>query len=235
MASGGFWAQQRWERIAPLAGVVAVALWVVGIFVLEGATDSPDAGSAEEALAYFEGDSDAILGGTYAFCLGIPFFLWFAGSLRSLLYRAEGSTGRLSAVAFGSALATAVLLLGFAVPSIAGALAFEEDETGLTADAAQALWTVGDGFFVASWFTIAPLFAATAIIALRTGALPRWHAWVGLLFAVAILVPWVGWAVLIFGFPLWVLLTSVLVWRRPVAVVEPGETAVPQVRRTPES
>jgi len=32
---------------------------------------------------------------------------------------------------------------------------------------------------------------------------------VSLLFAVAALVPWISWAVLIFGFPLWVLFVSI--------------------------
>lgn len=219
MRSEGFWSERRWEPVAPLAGVIAVVLWVVSFLVLEGAADSPDQGTPEEVLAYYEEDSGAILAGSYLFALAVPFFLWFLGSLRSLLWRAESGVARLTTVAFGSGVATAIMLLGFTVPSIAGALAVDEDEP-LSAEAAQTLWILQDGFFVAAWFTLAALFAATAIVALRTRALPRWLAWVSLVFAVAVLVPWTGWAVLIFGLPLWVLVVSVLLWRGQTRVVE---------------
>jgi hypothetical protein len=208
----GFWAERRWEPIAPLAGLVAVVLWVVGLFVLEGAADAPDEGGAQEVLAYFEEDSGVILAGNYIFALGVTFFLWFLGSLRSALHRAEGGVARLAAIAFASGVATAVLLLGFAASSIAAAITVDEGDP-LGAEAAQALWTLQDGFFIAAWFTLAALFAATAVVALRTGALPRWLAWVSLVFVLAVLVPWTGWAVLIFGFPLWVLVVSILLWR----------------------
>jgi hypothetical protein len=197
-------------------------LWVIAFLVLEGAANPPDGGSATEVLAYYEDDTGAILTGTYLFGLGVLFFLWFLGSLRSVLHRTEGGVGRLSAVAFGSGVATSVLLLGFAAPSIAAAITADENE--LSAESAQALWTLEDGFFVASWFTIAVLFAATAVVSLRAGALPRWLAWVSLVLAVAIVVPWVGWAVLIFGFPLWVLVVSVLLWRQSARGVEASAT-----------
>jgi hypothetical protein len=222
--SEGFWSERRWEPIAPLAGVIAVVLWVVSFFVLEGATNPPDQGTPEEVLAYYEEDSGAILAGNYLFALAVPFFLWFLGSLRSLLWRAESGVARLATVAFGSGVGTAIVLLGFTVPSIAGALAIDEDEP-LSAEAAQTLWILQDGFFVAAWFTLAAFFAATAVVVLRTRALPQWLAWVSLLFAVGVLVPWTGWAVLIFGFPLWVLVTSVLLWRRLSSPVEASAAA----------
>jgi hypothetical protein len=212
-----FWAERRWERVAPLAGVIAVVLWVVAFLVLEGSADPPDEGSPQEVLAYYEEDTGAVLAGHYLFGLGVLFFLWFLGSLRSVLWRAEGGSTRLSAVAFGSGIATAIMMLGFTAPSIAAAISIDEDDP-LSAEAAQALWTLGDGFFIATWFPLAALFAATALIVLRTRVLPRWLAWVSLLFVVAVLIPWTAWAILIFGFPLWVLALSILLWTRPAPV-----------------
>lgn len=223
MGTEGLWSERRWEPRAPLAGVLAVVLWVISFFVFEGAADPPDGGSAAEVLAYYEEDNGAILTGTYLFGLGVLFFLWFLGSLRSALQRGEGGLGRLSTVAFGAGVATSVLLLGFVAPSVAAAIAADENE--LSAESAHALWTLEDGFFVASWFPIAVLFASSAIVSFRAGVLPRWLAWASLVLAVAMVVPWVGWAVLIFGFPLWVLVVSVLLWRRSALGVEAPASA----------
>jgi hypothetical protein len=57
----------------------------------------------------------------------------------------------------------------------------------------------------------------TAIAILRTRLLPVWWAWISLVIAVVLLIPPIGWAAIIFGMPIWILVTSVLLYRRPVA------------------
>jgi hypothetical protein len=58
-------------------------------------------------------------------------------------------------------------------------------------------------------------------VVLRTRAvLPRWLAWASLVVALTLLIAPVGWAALIFGFPIWVVIVSVLLWM-------PGTTARP--------
>jgi hypothetical protein len=59
------------------------------------------------------------------------------------------------------------------------------------------------------------LLVASGIVALRYGALPRWLAWVQFLVALVLLSGVIGWAALIFAFPLWVLLVSYLLWSKP--------------------
>jgi uncharacterized protein (DUF58 family) len=44
------------------------------------------------------------------------------------------------------------------------------------------------------------------------------------LIAAVLVVPPIGWAGLIFGVPLWVLITSVLLWRRGEQAALPRET-----------
>jgi len=44
--------------------------------------------------------------------------------------------------------------------------------------------------------------------------LPVWLAWASLVFALGLLIFPIGWAVLIFGVPLWTVVVSVLLWRR---------------------
>ena len=57
------------------------------------------------------------------------------------------------------------------------------------------------------------LFAGLASVSAR--AWPAWVAWISLALALIDLIPPVGWAVVVFGFPLWILLMSALMWRRP--------------------
>jgi hypothetical protein len=65
--------------------------------------------------------------------------------------------------------------------------------------------------------------AASALIVLRTGVLPVWMGWLELLIALGLLIVPIGWAFLLFGVPLWLLLASVLLYVRATAL--PGETA----------
>src|SRR5918992_4610463 len=102
----------RVDRWMPLTGVVAVALWIIGVFVLESV--SPDGESGEEILAYLDDEDTSIFIGAFLIALGTAFFLWFVGILRAALYAAEGPPGRLTAVAFAGAIGKAVFDMGLA-------------------------------------------------------------------------------------------------------------------------
>ena len=66
-------------------------------------------------------------------------------------------------------------------------------------------------------------FLATGLAAIRARALPVWVGWFALLLAVVALIPPIGWAVVVFGFPIWILIVSVLMWRgAEPAAVEPA-------------
>lgn len=199
----------RWERHAPLAGVIAVVLWVIGILVVGETKDK-----APEILAQVQDDKNKIIAGTIIFLIGTGFFFWFLGSLRVRLLDAEGPVARLTAIAFAGGVATAVFLAGLLLPL--SAAAFSEDD--IDASAASAMSHMGDAFFFGAEY-MAPVFlTATALVVLRHGGLPNWLAWLSLLVALAMLIAPIGWAALIFGFPIWVLIVSVVLWSsvRPV-------------------
>ncbi|MDQ3876287.1 MAG: hypothetical protein M3322_12215 [Actinomycetota bacterium] len=198
---------EQWERLAPLTGIVAVVLWVVGAVLLFGPTDTDD---AEEILTAYREDDGRITAGGFIFQLGTLFFIWFLGSLRSRLSWAEGGLARRAAIAFGAGLATAIFLLLLPGPDMAGALS---DDDNLSAPMANALSTLTDAFFIAAELVAAVMLLATALVALQTGTLPRWLAWVSLVLALILVIPVIGWAGLLFAFPLWVLAVSVLLWR----------------------
>jgi hypothetical protein len=197
-----------WERLAALSGLVAVALWVIGI-VLEEVSNLPGE-DPNEILSWFQDESNTILSGAFIFMLGSLFFLIFIGALRVRLVRAESESAFLSAIAFGAGLVVVALTLLIPGPNLAGALAKDD----LTPEAAQALTVVDDAFFVGAELAAALLLIATGLAILRYGALPRWVAWISFLFALWLLIPPIGWAGLLVGVPLWTIIVAVLLWMR---------------------
>jgi hypothetical protein len=206
-----------WERLAALGGVVAVVLWVIGALVIG---ENPD--EAEEVLNRFQDESGRILGGGLTFLIGTLFFFIFLGALRLRLLSAEGPAGFLTAIAFAAGVAVAIFLLGMPGGEMSAALA-EED---LDPSSALAMSNIADIFFIGAELSAALFVAATGLLILRYGPMPRWHAWVSFVLALWLLIAPIGWAGLLFGFPIWVLLTSALLWvggERQPATAAPGE------------
>ena len=198
------------ERFTPAAGVVAVACWVAGLIVMGDLSGKDKAG---EILAYYQAHDGRILGGGVIWLIGTTLFVWWLGSLRVRLLAAEGAEARLTSVAFAGGVATSICLMLQPGPDMAGALSQED----LDGPAARALRSVADVFFIGAEFLAPLLLVATALIAMRTGALlPRWLVWITLLIALVLLIAPIGWAALVFAFPLWVLVVTYLMWR-PVA------------------
>ena len=122
----------------------------------------------------------------------------------------------MTAIAFGSGVATAVFALGTPGGDIAAAINNED----LGAPAAEALHNLGDLFFIGAEVSAAVLLSAVGVLALRTRVLPVWLGWASLVIALWLLIAPVGWAALIFAFPLWIVVVSILLFMR-------GPRAVP--------
>jgi len=202
----------KWERYAPLTGVLAIALWFVAFLIIEGIGDTPgEDATPQEYLTYFAEEEGSIYGGTFVFALGSIAFIWFVGSLRAALAGAEGVPGRVSGIAFAGGVGTFV-------------------EKNFAPEAAQALWFAYDGFFVAIGFTSLVLTLATGLVVLRTGVLPRWWGWITLLVSLTLLVYPLVWLAIIFVFTAWVVVTGVLLYSRqasgPAATAPAASTAI---------
>ncbi len=216
--------RRSWDRYSPLAGVAAVILWVIGVVISESGDAPTDDESAQGVLNYFTEDESQIMAGEITFAIGVLFFIWFLGSLRSHLFAHEPS-GHYTALAYGSGLlASVAMLIGAAVliqPSFL-------DDGDLSAEAAQALAQVSDAMFGVVELTLVVTLLATAIVILRTRALPRWLGWASLALAVLLLIIPIGWIGVIFGVPLWTLATSVLLFMRQPGTAEaaPGPARV---------
>jgi hypothetical protein len=103
------------------------------------------------------------------------------------------------------------------LPDVAAAFATDELERELEPGAAEGLWNLGDGFFFGAEMLLVGFFLFAGLAAVLAKAWPSWLGWVSLALAVIALIPPIGWAVVVFGFPLWILLVSALRWRRAAA------------------
>jgi hypothetical protein len=219
-------ALERWERFAPLTGIAAVVFWVLAVVIVESGDTPGDDALATEMVRYFDAEETSIYLGGFALFIGSLLFVWFAGSLRAEVAAAEGGVSRMASIVFGAAVAKAIFDISTFAPQISGGFAANESDAPLTPGAAQALWTAGDGFFIAASYAAALFLVATAVAILRWRVLPRWLAPINLLIALVLLIPPIGWAALIFAFPLWVILVSVLLYRRGGTPAPAREAAV---------
>ncbi len=219
------WRLGRW---LPFAGVLTALLVLAGGFVIEsGDTPEGDDATAADYAAYFADDESSILLGSVLLLLGVFFLFFFLGALRRHLL-ASGAEDTLAAIAFGAGIAAAVCMVGVVAPSMGGA--FTDDDV-LEPAAAVVFWTAGDGFFVGAGYALAALFVATGLASVARRGFPPWFGWVSFLFALVLLIPPVGWAVLIFGMPLWLIVAAILMYMRAPdrAVGEPAPATTPVV------
>ena len=215
--------ETRWERLSGLTGI-AFAVLILAALAVQGVLPDADA-PVDEVRDFFADDRDAILTGVWLRFLAGFAFVWFLGTLRSALRRAEGGTGRLSAVAFGAGL---VFLAAGMVSNVALAgVAFTADRA-VDDGVAVALLTVTHFGYIAGGMALAWLLAATFFVVLRTGVFPALVGWTGAAIGLAAIVCGLAFA----GsraelaahpfFVLWVLAVSVLLVRTPVVEPEPA-------------
>lgn len=106
--------------------------------------------------------------GIAAITLALPFIAYLCGVLRE----AEGSDGWLARTAFAAGITGIVIKLGSGAPELAMYKAHLTAGTQLN----TAINAIGDGATVICLYPLAVFCAATAIVAFRTRALPRWLA-----------------------------------------------------------
>ena len=193
---------RRWTA---LSGIVFVALMLTGASLV---TDLPAAdASAQEIAGYLadSGNHTRNIVGAYLWVLGGLAFLGFVAGLRAVLRRAEGDPGTLSSLVFGAGVVfTAVWSVSaVALASVAYAVGFSDapvtdpDVVRVLPQMASLLLLLGGGFAGIL------LLLATSTLIFRTGVLPRWLAWFGILVAIALvfdvtymnIVPLLAWVV----------------------------------------
>jgi hypothetical protein len=215
---------RMWERWGPLAGVLAVVCWIVTFIV---GTNGPDTNSSDAKIsAYYTSHSHQIrdIVGFFIFLAGILFLLGFLAALRSRLVVAEGTPGRLTALAFGSGVASAILfVIAFAMFTAA---AFTANDTGkfrLEPNTFRLVNDLGYVVWVGAVIVAALLVWATSAIALRSGLLPKWFAWLGVVAGILQLLA--VFFIPVFIFWGWILITSLLLFFRSATARTPAVPA----------
>jgi hypothetical protein len=199
------------RRVTPLAGVLSVVLFVIGVFVLESGDTPGDDATGAEIAAYFADTLDRLAIGALLWGVGIIALIWFLDGLRTHILPASDQLARLT---YGFGFAAALFILASVMPDVAGALASDNLDRKLDPGAAEAFDSMGDAFFIAAEIMLAGFFSAVGLAAVRGRSLPMWLGWISLALAVVALILPIGWAVVIFAFPLWILAVSALMWMR---------------------
>lgn len=204
------------EMHAPLAGVAAVILFLVGVFIHDVVGDTPDGGApATEFARYYQEEDGSIWFASIFVFIGLALFMWFVGELRATLARLEGGVGRLAATAHAGGIAVAVLIFAGFGTQVSAAILVSDRDAPMNPEVAVGFWWVGDGMIVAAFYAAAVLVAACAMVMLRIGCgvlAPRWFGWVSVALAVLLLLPWINWFGFV-AFAIWVAIMSVLLWR----------------------
>lgn len=240
-------AEPNWERYGAGAGLGAAVLLAVQEFfapLYPSFEDSP-----LTVAQYYRDNASAIRVQILFTGLAGVLFLWFLGSVRAHLRRSEGDPGRISAVAFGSGIAAVgPIAVGVLATATAAHIASRVVGFSTTIALAQgelpALAAVGPLHdmrllsYALTWFAVAPLLAATAVVSARHGTFPRWY--MNATYALFLLSLGTGLSVLIdtglfapggvydlvlFGlFVVWLAVTSWLIMQAYTPVTEPSTT-----------
>jgi len=192
--------------------VLAVGLWIAGLVVINKFSDRiPHHPTDGQLLAWIQGNQSPILLGGWLWMLGCLVFLVFVALLRPRLAEAEGGQHTVTTLAFTSAAIASVFGLLIQAGDMGGAI----NHDSISAATAGTLHNFGDMFFIGAELALIPFFVGVAVIALRTGVVPTWWAVFSILIAVVLLIGPIGWAALIFGTPVWLLGTGLLVGSKP--------------------
>ena len=175
-------AQVRKGRVSLTGAAYAVLL--VASFAVSGETPGADESTQEVVSFYSENESkvmvSAILTG-----LSAVFFLFFIGSLGSVLQSREGDRAGLPAVARAGGVVAAVGILIF------GGLMFTLGDAAdsLEPAAVQTLNALNADFFLPLAAGMATFLLATGLLAVRSRVLPLWLGWAAVVIAVASFTP----------------------------------------------
>jgi hypothetical protein len=222
----GFLGDERWERWAGIGGLAFVVLTLAwGVLY----APAPGSGDSDQKIADWYGDHGnrtKVWVAAILLMLAAVAFLWFLGSLRTLLRRVEGPPGRVSALSFGAGLVLTALVFAknAAATAPAVSITFGLDSSELDPAAFRLFNALFHLLVYQELFAGAALIAFTSVLALRTGLLPRWLGGGG--FVVAAVVAALFWqeAVPLALVLAWILVLSVLVLRTASPVRSAPET-----------
>jgi hypothetical protein len=192
----------RWERLAPLTGVIGVAV-IIAVFSIGGSTpDEHDSALEVQAFYAKHHDKHSVL--AFILAISIPFLVFFASSLRNDLRRAGGTAQLANAAFAGGVLAAA----GFGILATVHLALADAGESLNTLSTVQTLNVLDNNDFIPAVAGVGLLVLAAGASAVRHGGLPKWLGWVGVLLGIVTFTPAGFFAFLAGG--IWILIASIL-------------------------
>jgi hypothetical protein len=209
------------RNLAPLTGALFVVLVLVAFFALGGNTpDGKD--SAAKVVSFYKDNNDKEIAAAIVLALsGVP-LLYFSALVRDMGRAASSGRSALPGLAFGGGVVAATGFMTAA--ALHFALADYADNVQPTA--AQAMNAIDNDFFLPFAIGVVTLVFAASLMAIRTGLLPKWLGWVGVVLFVISFTP-VGFI----GFGLsgiWIIVVSIMFFLRgdaPSGTAQPATTS----------
>jgi hypothetical protein len=170
--------EDRYVEYGAATGIVFVVLTLIGFAAVIPTPPDLNAPSQEWA-SYFLGHHDAVRTAIVILSVSLFFFIWFLGTLTSVLRIASGTPRLPSVVLIGGVLGAATLAIGLSAEAVAAYRPQGVDPliTRALNDVFVLVAVLGVPAFVA-------FFGAAAIVILRSGAFPAWLGWLLVLAAV---------------------------------------------------
>lgn len=205
-------------RLAPLSGLVFVALLLAAVFV---GGNTPDSNAPAASVVRFYADHQTAQNASSAlFAVAALFALFFAAVLSAHLHARTTDIGP-NVVGFGGA----VVLAGAIAVEVGATVALTDVPTVISPAAEQALNVISNDLFIGVSVGAAAFLAGYGVAVAWTGALPRWLGWIALVLAVACLIPPIL-PVAGIGLLVWVIVvTAIMASRQWGPSVAPGAAA----------
>jgi len=195
----------------PLAGALFVVFLVATFAGLWGDTPPGDA-SGPTVISFYEDKGTQGMVAAVMLALSAVPLLVFAAAVRDRLRAALPEGSVLPGLAFGAGIVAAAGFTTAAAAHFAVAANAEELEPA----AAQAVNTIDADLFLGFSMGLGTLVLAMSVAALRSDVLPTWSGWAGVALFVVSVTP-VG-AVAFPLWVLWILMSSVMLYRRDAGV-----------------
>ncbi len=208
----------RFDRLLPLAGVLAGLLFFVGL-VLNRTDPSSEAGPAETFAYWHDNHGRHQIVGLLVAPLIAFLLVLFGAALKRRLDFANGDSGY-GSVAFGGTLLAAFIfaLVGMLEAAMTSAAHVNEHQAVYALNQLHSYdWLGWNAAFAAA-------LLATGLGARRNGMLPAWLTWPTIVIGASLVTP-LGF----FGFvllPVWLIVVGLLLSRRPATRTEPAATGI---------
>jgi len=177
----------RFKQLAPLTGILAVALLILGLTKI-GMNNY--LASVDSIVTFLDDNASHMGTWVYIGLLAAFLMVWFAGSMSSAVDTGDGETGRLARITFGGGLGTGIITaITFAMTSAASDRA-SVAVGSISPEGATTLYDLRSSLVGTALPLTLALFAGAAGAAIiQSDRFPRWFGWLGVLAALASISP----------------------------------------------